>query len=68
MSFIKKVTVHLPNDLLVRAQKSTGLGITETVRIGLQAVAASEAYRALRKLKGKITFSLDLKKIRDDRE
>ena len=64
----KKITVHIPEDLLERAQKSTGQGITETIRRGLQLVAASESYDSLRKLRGKVKFSLDPAKIREDRE
>lgn len=67
MSNAKKITVHVPEDLLKKAQKSTNQGITETIRRGLQLVAASESYEALRRLRGKVKFSLDLTKIRDDR-
>lgn len=67
MSAAKKVTVHLPEDLLAKAQQSTGQGITETIRLGLQLVAASRAYEGLRNLKGKVAFSIDLKKLREDR-
>jgi hypothetical protein len=64
----QKVTVHLPQDLLRRAQRSTGEGITETIRKGLQLVAAEESFDGLRKLRGKVRFSIDLKKLREDRE
>ncbi len=64
---IKKITAHLPEDLLARAQKATGEGITETLRRGLQLVSAGEAYDNLRRLRGKVKFSIDLKKLRDDR-
>jgi hypothetical protein len=64
----KKVTVHLPRDLLTKAQDATGLGITETIRKGLQLVASSTAYENLRKMRGKIKFSVDVKRLREDRE
>ncbi len=64
----QKVTVHLPQDLLKRAQRSTGEGITETIRKGLQLVAAEESFDGLRKLRGKVRFSIDLRKLREDRE
>ncbi len=64
----RKVTVHLPEDLLKRAQESTGKGLTETIRQGLQLLAAKQAYAALREMRGKYKFSLDLKTLRDDRE
>ena len=63
----RKITVHVPGDLLKQAQKSTGQGITETVKRGLQLVAAGEAYRQLRALRGKVRVSIDLKALRADR-
>ncbi len=67
MSTPKKVTVEVPADLLRRAQKSTGEGITGTIRKGLELVAASRSYEELRRLRGRVTFSIDLKKLREDR-
>jgi hypothetical protein len=64
----RKITVHVPADLLQRAQKSTGQGITETVRRGLQLVAAGGTYRALRRLRGKVSIALDLDGLREDRD
>ncbi len=66
MKSARKVTVELPADLLRRAQKSSGDGVTATIRKGLELVAAGEAYRDLRKLKGKVSFSIDLESLRDD--
>ena len=63
----KKVTVHLPQDLLERALQSTGKGVTETVRDGLRLVAASDAYRTLGRMRGKVKFSVALKRLREDR-
>ncbi|HEX5044309.1 MAG TPA: hypothetical protein VFV75_15490 [Candidatus Polarisedimenticolaceae bacterium] len=63
----RKITVHVPGDLLEQAQKSTGQGITETIRRGLQLVAAGETYRQLRKLRGKVRVSFDLRALREDR-
>jgi len=63
----RKVTVHLPDDLLDRAQKATGQGITETVRQGLRLVAAGDTFRGVAKLRGKVKFSVDLGRLRDDR-
>ena len=64
----RKITVHVPESLLLKAQKSTGKGITETIRQGLQLVAASEAYEALRKMRGKVKFSIDIDRLREDRK
>lgn len=63
----RKVTVHLPSDLLDRAQKATGEGITETVRQGLELVAARETFRRVRHLRGSVKFTVDLTRLRDDR-
>ena len=67
MSTPKKVTVEVPADLLRRAQKSTGEGITGTIRKGLELVAASRSYEELRRLRGRVAFSIDLRKLREDR-
>ena len=68
MSVARKITVHVPQDLLEKAQKSTGQGITETIRRGLQLVAASDAYKKLRALRGKVPISLDIEALREDRK
>jgi hypothetical protein len=62
----RKITLELPEDLLRRAQKSTGEGVTATVRRGLELLAASTAYTELRKLRGKVSFSIKLKELRND--
>lgn len=63
----RKITVHVPADLLDRAQRSTGQGITETVRQGLRLVAAGETFRRVAKLRGKVKF-VDYTLLREDRE
>lgn len=63
----RKITVHIPEDLLARAQQSSGLGITETVRQGLRLVAAGDTFRQVAKLRGTIKFSLDPRRLREDR-
>jgi hypothetical protein len=67
METAKKITVHIPASLLKKAQKATGLGITPTVRQGLQLVAARRAYEKLRGLRGKVKISLNLEELRKDR-
>lgn len=67
MSTARKITVQLPADLLDKAQRSTGENLTATIRRGLELVAASAAYDELTKLKGKVRFSIDLRKLREDR-
>ena len=63
----RKITVHIPAELLARAQKSSGQGITETVRQGLRLVAAGETFRQVARLRGTVKFSLDLPRLREDR-
>ncbi|MBI3535186.1 MAG: hypothetical protein HY072_06845, partial [Deltaproteobacteria bacterium] len=61
----KKITVFVAEELLDKATQATGQGITDTVRKGLRLVAASCVYSELRKLRGKIKFSIDLKELRE---
>ena len=63
-----KVTVELPVDLLARARESTGEGITGTIRRGLELVASSRAQERLRRLRGKVRFTVDVRALREDRE
>ena len=67
METARKITVEVPAELLEKAQKSTGSGITQTVRTGLQLVAASQAYARLRQLRGKVRFSRSLSELKADR-
>ena len=43
------------------------LGITQTVRTGLQLVAASQAYARLRQLRGKVRFTRTAAELKADR-
>ena len=63
----RKITVHVPDELLQRAQRASGEGITETIRQGLRLVAAAETFRGVAKLRGAVKFSIDLDRLRDDR-
>ncbi len=63
----KKITVHVPEELLEKARKQTGQGITATVRQGLRLVAASETYEKLQQLRGKVPIAIDLQEMREDR-
>ena len=63
----QKVTAHIPVSLLHEAQTATGKGITETLKIALSQLARASAYEALRKMRGKITFSINLDDLRKDR-
>ncbi len=63
----RKITVEVPAELLRRAQKSSGRGVTATVRSGLELLAARRAYQRLRGLRGKVRFSVDVRALREDR-
>ena len=63
----RKITLEIPPELLDKAQKASGTGITQTVRMGLQLVAASRTYARLRSLRGKVRFSRSLADLKADR-
>jgi hypothetical protein len=63
-SSIKKITANLPLELLLRAQRATGLGITETLVAGLEELEKSKKRSALRALRGHVKFELDLENTR----
>jgi Arc/MetJ-type ribon-helix-helix transcriptional regulator len=66
MTTAKKITVDVPEELLREAQAQTGEGISETVRRGLQLLAASQAFKDLRALRGKVKFSKSVAELKDD--
>jgi hypothetical protein len=67
METARKITVEIPTDLLEKAQRASGTGITQTIRTGLRLVAASETYARLRELRGKVRFSRTLADLKADR-
>jgi hypothetical protein len=67
MKALRKITVEVPADLLEKAQHAGGKGITQTVRTGLQLVAASQAYDRLRQFRGRVRFSRTLADLKADR-
>jgi hypothetical protein len=67
MERARKITVEIPPELLDKAQRASGAGITQTVRTGLQLVAASETYAKLRGLRGKVRFARTLADLKVDR-
>jgi len=67
METARKITVEVPQELLEKAQRASGVGITQTVRTGLQLVAASRTYARLRRLRGKVRFSRALAELKADR-
>ena len=67
METARKITVEIPRDLLDKAQKASGTGITQTVRTGLQLVAASQTYAKLLKFRGKVRFARTFAELKADR-
>ena len=67
METARKITVEVPLDLLEKAQLASGTGITQTVRAGLQLVAASRTYDRLRRLRGKVRFTRTMAELKADR-
>jgi len=63
----RKITVEVPPELLEKAQRAIGAGITETVRTGLKLVAATQTYARLRELRGKVRFSRTAAELKADR-
>jgi hypothetical protein len=61
---LRKVTVNLPADALQRAVAITGKGITPTIVEGLQEIERRAKRSALRRLRGKVRFALDLEATR----
>jgi hypothetical protein len=68
MKTARKITVELPTGLLEKAQEASGTGITQTIRMGLQLIAASSAYAELRQLRGKVRLSRTWRELKHDRD
>ena len=68
MSRMRKITVEVSEQLLEKAQRQTGQGVTATVRRGLELLAAGEADEQLAQLRGKVRFSIGLDTMRQDRD
>lgn len=61
---LRKITVNVPEQLLISAQQATRRGTTETVVEGLRELEKREKRSALRRLRGKVVFDLKLEKTR----
>ena len=69
MTALRKITVHLPSDLIDGAQAATGAGVTETVRQGLEKLRREQFYRQMKALRGKVDFGdLSLDELREDKD
>jgi hypothetical protein len=60
----RKITVTVPAKILDEAQRATGAGVTATVVQGLLELQRTKKRAALRALRGKVRFELDLEKTR----
>jgi hypothetical protein len=67
MKAARKITVEVPQELLEKAQRASGTGVTQTVRAGLELLAASDTYARLRRFRGKVSFSRTSAQLRDGR-
>lgn len=67
MGGARKITVEVPTALLRKAQEASGTGITQTVRTGLELMAASRAYSRLLQLRGRVHFSRTPADLKADR-
>jgi hypothetical protein len=61
---LKKVTVNIPVETLQAATRLTGKGITPTIVEGLREIERRAKRSALRSLRGKVRFELDLEETR----
>lgn len=67
MEDVRKITIEVPSNLLAKAQATTGSGVTQTVRSGLELLAASRTFARLRQLRGKVRFSRSVTDLKADR-
>lgn len=65
---MRKVTVMLPKDLVEQATKASGVGLTPTIRKGLEAVIVAGAYRRIRERRGKVHLTINVDELREDRD
>jgi len=61
---LKKITLFVPAELLEEALRIGGDNMTQTVRRGLELITARDAFSELRKMRGKVKFSLSLDEMR----
>lgn len=61
---LKKVTANIPLETLENATRLTGKGITLTLIEGLREIERRAKRSALRALRGKVRFELDIEETR----
>jgi hypothetical protein len=57
---LRKITVNVPAETLENATRITGKGVTPTIFEGLEELERRAKRSALRALRGKVRFELDL--------
>jgi hypothetical protein len=57
---LRKITVNVPAETLENATRITGKGVTPTIIEGLEELERRAKRSALRALRGKVRFDLDL--------
>ena len=67
METARKITVEVPLELLEKAQRASGAGITQTVRPALRLLAASRTYDRLRQFRGAVRFTRTVAELKADR-
>lgn len=67
MAAPRKITVDVDEELLKSAQSASNESISETVRLGLRLLAASQAFQKAIALKGKVQFSKSWRDLKKDR-
>jgi hypothetical protein len=67
MGNTRKITVDVDEHLLKSAQSASNESISETVRLALRLLAASQSFQKALAMKGKIQFSKSWQELKDDR-
>ncbi len=57
---LRKITVNIPAETLENATRITGKGVTPTIIEGLEELERRAKRSALRALRGRVRFALDL--------
>jgi hypothetical protein len=68
MGEMRKITIEIPDELIASVQAEAGMGLTETVREALEQMRQRQVQNRARTLRGKIKFSVDLMKLREDED
>jgi hypothetical protein len=66
-SKLQKITIYVPRHLLEDAQSAADSNITETVKTALSLLIAEKAAQNLRKMRGKVKFSINIAALREDK-